>query len=110
MRECAYLELQQWMAIFQYEIIVFQGQFSIISAFSIGIRNKLAFTLQFAVQLLFIDSGMRTTLTTTVTRMLVARFTSYSTSAAAPSSEKPPGESAAGVLKWMKYAALESAK
>ena len=29
------------------------------------------------------DSGMSTKLTTTVTRMLVARFTSYSTSAAA---------------------------
>ena len=40
------------MATFQYKTIVFQGQFSIVSAFSMKKnRKKLAFILQFAVHL-----------------------------------------------------------
>ena len=40
------------MAIFQYKIIIFQGQFSILSAFSVEkSETKLAFALQFATRL-----------------------------------------------------------
>ena len=44
-----YLRFAKSMAIFRYKIIVFQGQFSILSAFSIEqLQKQLAFRLQFA--------------------------------------------------------------